>query len=61
MDEFVDQSQRQLDRDGSMKLEQNKDGFDNIGTNDIYQQRYNMLRKNTRNLINNIDDDVAQN
>lgn len=59
MDEFLDPSQRQMNQDGYPP--ESKDGIDILSPDDFYQHRYNMLRKNTRNLINNIDDELAQN
>lgn len=58
MDEFLDPSQRLPEGEGSQMNA--RDGLQILSPNDFSQQRYNM-RKNTRNLINNIDDDVAQN
>lgn len=59
MEEFMDPSQRVANQEG-YQLD-TKEGLDIISPDDFYQHRYNMLRKNTKKLINNIDDEIAQN
>lgn len=57
MDEFLDPQQRVGNQDG-YQLD-TKEGLDILSPDDFYQHRYNMLRKNTKKLINNIDDEIA--